>query len=180
MNQNPCTRISIVMVSHMNSGKSVTTVDLIFKCGAIDKRTINKKEATEQGNARNIDNLKAEHEKGMAIDISLWWFESPNFDFTAIDAPGHCDFIKNMVTGTTQTSATLHVVDNPPGGFESGMASDRQAREHSLLTMRVKQIIVVVNKMDDVNYSKNQFENVKGKLPNLQSVIYLFQWVGRR
>jgi translation elongation factor EF-1alpha len=60
------------------------------------------------------------------------------------------------------------------------MASDRQAREHSLLTMRVKQIIVVVNKMDDVNYSKNQFENVKGKLPNLQSVIYLFQWVGRR
>ncbi|KAL3780777.1 LOW QUALITY PROTEIN: hypothetical protein HJC23_006715 [Cyclotella cryptica] len=175
MNDNPRKKISIVVIGHANSGKSTTTGHLIFKCGGIDKQTLEYAtwEATKQGKpslkfAWVLDNLKAEREKGMTIDISLWRFESPNFDFTVIDAPGHRDFIKNMITGTTQADAALLVVDGSHGGFEAGMAREGQTREHSLLafTLGVKQIVVAVNKMDDVNYSEKRYQEIKAIVSN--------------
>lgn len=176
MSDNTRPRISIVVIGHVNSGKSTTTGHLIFKCGGVDKKTIDKyeKEATDQGRpslkfAWVLDNLKAEREKGMTIDISLWRFESPKYDFTCIDTPGHRDFIKNMITGTTQADAALLVVDGTLDGFEVGMARDGQTREHSLLafTLGVKQMVVVVNKMDDVDYSEKRYEEVKTELSGL-------------
>jgi elongation factor 1-alpha len=152
--------INLVVIGHVDSGKSTSTGHLIYKCGGIDKRTIEKfeKEATEMGKgsfkyAWVLDKLKAERERGITIDISLWKFETPKYYFTIIDAPGHRDFIKNMITGTSQADCAILMIASPPGEFEAGISKEGQTREHALLafTLGVKQMIVCVNKMDDKN-----------------------------
>merc|ERR1712023_271666 len=166
------THVNIVVIGHVDAGKSTTTVHLIYKCRGIDKRTIEKfeKEAAEMGKgsfkyAWVLDKLKAERERGITIDIALWKFETPKYHFTIIDAPGHRDFIKNMITGTSQADVALLVIASGQGEFEAGIAKNGQTREHALLayTLGVKQLIVAVNKMHDksVNYSKDRFEEIK-------------------
>ena len=176
--------INIVVIGHVDSGKSTTTGHLIYKCGGIDKRTIEKfeKEAQEMGKgsfkyAWVLDKLKAERERGITIDIALWKFETSKFYVTIIDAPGHRDFIKNMITGTSQVRTLLKlqkllesctfyllicsvlwpqadcavlIVAAGTGEFEAGISKNGQTREHALLayTLGVKQLIVGVNKMD--------------------------------
>jgi len=164
--------INIVVIGHVDAGKSTTTGHLIYKCGGIDKRTIEKfeKEAQEMGKgsfkyAWVLDKLKAERERGITIDIALWKFETPKYYITIIDAPGHRDFIKNMITGTSQADCAVLVIASPSGEFEAGISKNGQTREHALLafTLGVKQMIVAVNKMDDktVNYSEARFEEIK-------------------
>jgi len=143
---------------------------LIYKCGGIDERTIEKfeKEAKQLGKesfkyAWVLDKLKAERERGITIDIALWKFESQKYTFTIIDAPGHRDFIKNMITGTSQADVAILVVSSGIGEFEAGIGKDGQTREHALLayTMGIKQVIVAVNKMDSHNYTEERFTDIK-------------------
>lgn len=176
--------VNLVVIGHVDSGKSTTTGHLIYKCGGIDKRTIEKfeKEAQEMGKgsfkyAWVLDKLKAERERGITIDIALWKFETAKYHFTIIDAPGHRDFIKNMITGTSQADVAILVIDSSQGGFEAGISKEGQTREHALLafTLGVKQLIVCVNKMDDksVKYSEKRFEEIKKETQNfLKKVGY--------
>ena len=168
-------KINLVVIGHVDSGKSTSTGHLIYKCGGIDERTIQKfeKEAAETGKASFkyawvLDKLKAERERGITIDIALWKFQSDKRIFTIIDAPGHRDFIKNMITGTSQADAAVLMIASDVGGFEAGFSKDGQTREHALLaqTMGVKQMVVAMNKMDDssVNYNQGRYDEIKNEL----------------
>jgi len=164
--------INIVVIGHVDSGKSTTTGHLIYKCGGIDKRTIEKyeKEAQDMGKgsfkyAWVLDKLKAERERGITIDIALWKFETPKYYITVIDAPGHRDFIKNMITGTSQADVALLIIASGTGEFEAGISENGQTREHGLLayTLGVKQMIVACNKMDNTEppWSETRFDEIK-------------------
>ena len=176
--------ISLVVVGHLNAGKSTTVGHLLYKCGGIDKTTIDKyeREANELGRASHkfawvTDNLQAERERGITIDITLWKFSSKKYDFTIIDTPGTRGFIKNMITGTSQADSALMIVDATQGNFESGISREGQTREHALLayTLGVKQMVVAVNKIDDttVNFSERRYEEIKQSVSNyLKKVGY--------
>ena len=176
--------INLVVIGHVDSGKSTSTGHLIYKCGGIDKRTIEKyeKEAAEAGKASFkyawvMDKLKSERERGITIDISLWQFETAKYHFTIIDAPGHRDFIKNMITGTSQADCAIMMVASPQGEFEAGISKEGQTREHALLafTLGVKQMIVCVNKMDEktVNFSEDRYNEIKKEVSDfLKKVGY--------
>ncbi|RWW33578.1 hypothetical protein GW17_00001709 [Ensete ventricosum] len=110
------------------------------------------------------EKLKAERERGITIDIALWKFETTKYYCTVIDAPGHRDFIKNMITGTSQADCAVLIIDSTTGGFEAGISKDGQTREHALLafTLGVKQMICCCNKMDATTpkYSKARYDEI--------------------
>ncbi|KAL9275083.1 Elongation factor 1-alpha-like protein [Drosera capensis] len=173
LNYSKKVHINVVDIGHVDSGKSTTTGHLIYKLGGIDKRVIGRfeKEAAEM-NKRSFKyawvfgKLKAERERGITIDIALWKFETTKYYCTVIDAPGHRDFIKNMITGTSQADCAVLIIDSTTGGFEAGISKDGQTREHALLafTLGVKQMICCCNKatMDATTpkYFKNRYDEI--------------------
>nr|XP_042716927.1 elongation factor 1-alpha-like isoform X2 [Chrysemys picta bellii] len=165
------THMNIVIIGHVDSGKSTTTGHLIYQCGGLEPRLLEKLEAAASQVGKGsfkfawvLDKLKAERERGITIDIALWKFHTRRFSVTIIDAPGHRDFIKNMLTGTSQADAAVLMVSAAPGEFEAGVSRQGQTREHALLayTLGVKQLLLCVNKMDltEPPYSQRRFEEV--------------------
>ncbi|KAL8400193.1 hypothetical protein RB594_000548 [Gaeumannomyces avenae] len=167
--------LNVVVIGHVDSGKSTTTGHLIYKLKGIDARTIEKyeKEAAEMGKgsfkyAWVLDKLKAERERGITIDIALWKFETAKYNVTVIDAPGHRDFIKNMITGTSQADCAILVIGAGTGEFEAGISKDGQTREHALLafTLGVRQLIVAVNKMDTAKWAQSRYDEIVKETKN--------------
>lgn len=164
--------INLVVIGHVDAGKSTTTGHLLVKCGAVDAHALAKveKDSKEAGRpsfkfAFVMDRLRSERERGITIDLSLYKFDTSKYSFTIIDAPGHRDFVKNMITGASQADVAVLMVSARKGEFEAGFSKQGQTREHALLafTMGVRQMIVAVNKMDDatVGYSQSRFQEVE-------------------
>ena len=167
--------VNIVFVGHVDHGKSTTVGRLFYDTGNVDEQAMRKlkEKAQELGKAGFefafvMDNLKEEQARGVTIDLSHKKFMSKKFEYTVIDAPGHKDFIKNMITGASQADVGVLTVAANDGVMA-------QTKEHVFLckTMGVSQLAVGVNKMDMVNYDEAKFNEVKTQVANLlKSVGY--------
>lgn len=145
----------------------------LMDLGIVDERTIaaHAKASEETGKGDTfkyawvMDNIKDERERGITIDLAFQKFETPKTFFTLIDAPGHRDFIKNMITGASEADCALLVLSAKESETDTAIAPGGQAREHAFLlkTLGVSQIIVAINKMDDSNYSEDAFKTAKEK-----------------
>ncbi|MCL4337397.1 MAG: translation elongation factor EF-1 subunit alpha [Candidatus Thermoplasmatota archaeon] len=169
--------VNLVTIGHVDHGKSTLVGRLLFEHGEIPAHIIEeyKKQSEEKGKATFefawvMDKYKEERERGVTIDLSHRKFETDKYYFTIIDAPGHRDFVKNMITGTSQADAAMLVVSAREG--EGIMA---QTREHAFLsrTLGVQQLIVIINKMDAVQppYNQNRYEEVKKDVEKLLASI---------
>ncbi len=170
--------LNLVFIGHVDHGKSTTVGRLLFEMGAIGEHIIRqyREEAQKIGKATFefawvMDRLKEERERGLTIDISHQKMETDKYYFTIIDAPGHRDFIKNMITGASQADAAVLVVDVAQKDEKGGLMP--QTKEHVFLarTLGIQQFIVAINKMDAVDWSKEKFEEVKGLLDKLFKIV---------
>jgi len=163
--------LNVVFVGHVDHGKSTTVGRLLFDAGVINEQAMRKlkEKAQELGKsgfefAFIMDELKEERERGVTIDISHKKFVTNKFEYTIIDAPGHKDFVKNMITGASQADAAVLVCGaNEIKGTETITELPPQTVEHCRLTkiLGVQQLIVAVNKMDMQGYSQERFEGIK-------------------
>ena len=160
---------NVVFIGHVDHGKSTTVGRLLFDAGGVDEQTMRKlkEEAAANGKAGFefayvMDNLGEERKRGVTIDLSHKKFESDKYEFTIIDAPGHADFIKNMITGVSQADAAVLVVACTDG-------VNAQTKEHAYLSkvFGIDQLIVAVNKMDMREYAESRFNEIKADVNTL-------------
>ena len=180
--------LNMIVTGHIDNGKSTTMGHFLMDLGVVDERTIQQhaeeSEKTGKGDtfkyAWVMDNIKDERERGITIDLAFQKFETPKYFFTLIDAPGHRDFIKNMITGASEADCAVLVLSAKEGETDTAVAPGGQAREHAFLlrTLGVGQLIVAINKMDDSNYSEQAFKVAKDKAEKLiKSVGYKLETV---
>jgi len=175
--------LNLIIIGHVDHGKSTMTGHLLFDTGNVDDKTIAKyaDESNKSGRGETfkfawvLDTLKEERERGVTIDLRFEKFETDKVFFTIIDAPGHRDFIKNMITGTSQADAAILVASSKKGEFEVGVGPGGQTREHAYLarTLGVSQLAVAINKMDDesTNYSEERYNECRKEMESLLKVV---------
>ncbi len=165
--------LNLVTIGHVDHGKSTLVGRLLYDSGSIKEEDLRKlKEEAKQYKKETfefafiMDKLKEERERGVTIDIMHTRFETQKYYFTVIDAPGHRDFVKNMITGASQADAAILVVSAKDGVQE-------QTKEHVFLVkiLGVNQLIVAINKMDAVNYDEAKFKEVKEQVENLLKTV---------
>ena len=165
--------LNMIITGHIDNGKSTTMGHFLMDLGVVDERTIQQhaeeSEKTGKGDSFKyawvLDNIKDERQRGITIDLAFQKFETPKLFFTLIDAPGHRDFVKNMITGASEADCAVLVLSAKEGETDTAVAPGGQAREHAFLlkTLGVNQLIVAINKMDDSNYSEDAFKKAKEK-----------------
>lgn len=168
-------QLSVVVLGHIDAGKSTTAGHLLYKSGYVSERWMDKltHESAACGKASFkyawvLDKLKMERERGITVEISFAKFETPKYVFTFVDVPGHRNFVKNMIMGTSQADAALLVVTAGENEFNVEFNPTGQTREHALLAfaLGIKQMVVAVNKMDcdSVAYSEARYTDVKSQV----------------
>jgi len=165
--------MNLAMIGHIDHGKSTLLGRLLTEAGAIDPHIIEeyRKKAAEIGKATFeyawvMDTLSDERERGITIDVAHQRFDTNKYYYTIVDCPGHRDFVKNMITGTSQADAAVLVVDAKDGIMA-------QTKEHVFLsrTLGVTQLIIAINKMDRVNYDQKRYEELKKELLALLGLV---------
>jgi len=165
--------MNIVFIGHVDSGKSTTVGRILYETGAVSEQVLNKlkDEAAKVGKATFefafvMDELKEERERGVTIDISHREFTTDKYYITIIDAPGHRDFVKNMITGTSQADGAVLMISAKDG-------IEPQTKEHAFLSkvLGINQLIVNINKMDTISYDQNKFNLLKSEAEKLLTSV---------
>ncbi|MBI4044168.1 MAG: translation elongation factor EF-1 subunit alpha [Candidatus Diapherotrites archaeon] len=161
--------LNIVFIGHVDHGKSTLVGRLLYDSGSLPEQEYRKLKAEAESRGKGtfafayvMDNLKEERERGVTIDVSYKKFDAKKNVFTIIDAPGHRDFVKNMITGTSQADAAVLVVAAKEG-------IQTQTKEHAFLAqvMGIKQLAVAINKMDEVGYDEKKYGSMKDEVTKL-------------
>lgn len=161
--------LNLIFIGHVDHGKSTSVGRILYETGALTEQQLRKlkEEAEAVGKATfefafTMDTLKEERERGVTIDLSHKEFQTQKYYFTIIDAPGHRDFVKNMITGASQADAAVLVCSAKDG-------VQAQTKEHAFLAkvLGINQLIVAVNKMDAVNYDHLKYDETKFTLSTL-------------
>lgn len=192
----PREHINLVFIGHVgksvllcfslsDAGKSTLCGQILLSTGMVDARTIEKLQAEAKDQNRTswflaymMDVNQEERQKGITVEVGRAHFCTPNKRFTILDAPGHKNYVPNMITGVAQADVGVLVISARKGEFEAGFDRSGQTREHALLakTLGVRKLVIVVNKMDEptVEWSKERFDTIQTKLGTyLKSVSLL-------
>ncbi|XP_063622259.1 protein HBS1 [Cydia splendana] len=163
----------IVVIGHVDAGKSTLMGRLLCDLGEVSQRTLHKYEQESKKIGKQsfmyawvLDETGEERNRGITMDVGRAQFETKTKRIVILDAPGHADFIPNMITGAGQADVAMLVVDATRGEFESGFDLGGQTREHALLvrSLGVSQLAVAVNKLDTTNWSQERFDEISKKL----------------
>ncbi|EFJ41150.1 elongation factor-like protein, partial [Volvox carteri f. nagariensis] len=191
--------LHLVVLGHVDAGKSSLMGRLLHELGLVSARDAHKyqRDAAAAGKgsfawAWVLDERPEERERGVTVDVAMTRFTTRRFSVTLLDAPGHRDFVPNMIAGAAQADAALLLVDGSPGGFEAGFSEGTgglhgtpggQTREHAALarSLGIEQMAIVVSKLDTVGYDKARFDAIRTMLlPYLKSVGFKessLQWL---
>jgi|TARA_B110000444_G_scaffold257124_1_gene294942 elongation factor 1-alpha len=173
--------ISLVVTGHIDAGKSTTTGHLIFKLGGINARDMAKLQEKADANGKSsfafayyMDTNKEERERGVTVNCNTKEFYTDSYHYSIVDAPGHRDYVKNMISGAGQADAALILIPAEKGGFEAAIAKgDRatgevegQTRQHArlLALLGIEKVIVGINKMDSCDWSQTRFDEIKKEM----------------
>src|SRR5215471_5035210 len=173
--------LNLIVTGHVDHGKSTSMGHFLFDLGVVDNRMIEEfaKESEKTGAGDSfkyawvLDQLKDERERGVTIDLAFQRFETPKYFYTLIDAPGHRDFIKNMITGASEADVAFLVVSSKKGEEDVATEPGGQAREHAFLarTLGVGQMVVALNKADDVGYAETRYKEVKDTVEKMLKMV---------
>jgi elongation factor 1-alpha len=155
--------MNLAFIGHVDHGKSTLVGHLLLQSGAIAEQQLSDGENKFRF---VMDKLQEERERGVTIDLAHARFDTPKYEFTIVDCPGHRDFVKNMITGASQADAAVLVV-----AIDDGVMP--QTKEHAFLarTLGINQLIIAINKMDLVNYSEEKFNALKEEVGNLIKTV---------